>query len=227
MYQKQEADGGFAYDPAAGDLKISRYRPELSEDTWTQAALTVEGKIANLDLVYAGSYLERDVDTESDYSDYSYFYDVIYGYVMYNDDGDLTDPSQYIQGKDRYERQSHELRIATPGDNRLRFVGGLFYQRQEHGIEQRYKIDDDDERLRGHRLGRHRLADRAEAHRRRLCRVRRVELRHHRQAHPARRTALLRGRQFAEGLLRLRSGLQRQRQQRRGSLPGRIGSGAR
>ena len=142
MYQKQEADGGFAYDPAAGDLKISRYRPELSEDTWTQAALTVEGKIGNLDLVYAGSYLKRDVDTESDYSDYSYFYDVIYNYVMYNDAGDLTDPSQYIQGKDRYDRQSHELRFSTPGDNRVRFVGGLFYQRQEHGIEQRYKIDD-------------------------------------------------------------------------------------
>ncbi len=54
----------------------------------------------------------------------------------------------------------------TPSDNRLRFVGGLFYQRQEHDIEQRYKIDAHDERLRGHRLGRHDLADRAEAHRR-------------------------------------------------------------
>ena len=42
-----------------------------------QAALTVEGKIANLDLVYAGSYLKRDVDTESDYSDYSYWYDTL------------------------------------------------------------------------------------------------------------------------------------------------------
>ena len=55
----------------------------------TQAALTVEGKIANLDVVYAGSHLTRDVDTQQDYSDYSLFYDIVYGYVLYNDNGDL------------------------------------------------------------------------------------------------------------------------------------------
>ena len=37
---------------------------------------------------------------------------------------------------------SHELRIATPKDARLRFVGGLFYERQEHYILQNYLIDE-------------------------------------------------------------------------------------
>lgn len=142
MHQQQESNGAFAYDPSVGDLKVARYRPEHADDRWTQAALTVEGKIANLDLVYAGSYLKRDVDTEQDYSDYSYFYDIVYGYVLYNDAGELIEPTQYIQGKDRYKRQSHELRLSTPSDKRTRFVGGLFYQRQQHGIEQRYRVDD-------------------------------------------------------------------------------------
>ncbi len=52
-----------------------------ADDRWTQAALTVEGKIANLDVGYAGSYLKRDVDTDQDYSDYSLFYDISYGYT--------------------------------------------------------------------------------------------------------------------------------------------------
>lgn len=142
MGQKQESNGAFAYDPSIGDLKVARYRPESSDDRWTQAALTVEGKIANLDVVYAGSYLKRDVDTQADYSDYSLFYDIVYEYVLYNDAGEQIETTQYIQGKDRYKRQSHELRLSTPGDLRTRFVGGLFYQRQKHGIEQRYRIDD-------------------------------------------------------------------------------------
>ena len=129
--------------------------PEKSKDRWYQAALTIEGKIANLDITYAGGYLNRKVDTESDYSDYSYWYDVAYyalhrrsgqlrlfGTYFYDDDGGAIDISQYIQGKDRYTRWTHELRFATPAENRWRFVGGLFTQRQTHDIEQRYLIND-------------------------------------------------------------------------------------
>jgi iron complex outermembrane recepter protein len=143
MAQKQETNGSWAYDTTVGDLELAHNRPETSDDRWTQAALTVEGKVANLDLIYAGSYLKRDVDTESDYSDYSYWYDTLYGYgaYWYDDDGTLIDPSQYIQGKDRYNRYTHELRVTSDPSNRYRFVAGLFLQRQEHDIQQRYKID--------------------------------------------------------------------------------------
>ena len=143
MAQKQETNGSWAYDTTVGALKLAHGYPETSDDRWTQAALTVEGRVANLDLVYAGSYLKRDVDTESDYSDYSYWYDTLYGYgaYWYDDNGDLIDPSQYIQGKDRYNRYTHELRVSSDADQRFRFVGGVFLQRQEHDIQQRYKID--------------------------------------------------------------------------------------
>lgn len=50
-------------------------------------------------------------------------------------------PSQYIQATDGYTRTSHELRIASPQDNRFRVVAGLFWQQQEHQIHQRYRID--------------------------------------------------------------------------------------
>jgi iron complex outermembrane recepter protein len=156
MAQEQKTRGTFGFDPTVGDLKVSHRFPEKSKDRWYQAALTIEGKIANLDITYAGGYLDRKVDTESDYSDYSYWYDVyydglhaydpdtygIFGTYFYDDDGGFIDISQYIQGKDRYRRYTHELRIATPAENRLRFVGGVFAQRQVHDIEQRYLIND-------------------------------------------------------------------------------------
>jgi outer membrane receptor protein involved in Fe transport len=144
MGQKQTTKGNVAYDPKVGDLKIVRFYPENSEDKFVQAALTVEGKVGKFDVVYAGAYLKRDDLVNSDYSDYAYFYDVAYGYGAYwydNDGVPLADPSQYINGTDGYKRQSHELRISSPQDQRLRFVAGLFYQDQSHDIFQRYKIN--------------------------------------------------------------------------------------
>jgi outer membrane receptor protein involved in Fe transport len=143
MGQRQESYGTWAYDTTIGEGKVSKSFPEDADDRWVQAALTVEGRIGNLDLVYAGAYLTRDVETNSDYSDYSYWYDTLLGYGAYWYDNDYVpiDPSQYIQGKDDYSRYAHELRVSTDADERFRFVGGLFLQRQEHDIQQRYKID--------------------------------------------------------------------------------------
>ena len=42
--------------------------------------------------------------------------------------------------RQRYKKQSHELRLTSPADKRLRLVAGLFYQRQQHDIEQNYII---------------------------------------------------------------------------------------
>jgi iron complex outermembrane receptor protein len=143
MGQNQEAHGSFAYDPAIDELKIARWYREYSKDRWIQAALTVEGRVANFDIVYAGAYLDRDDWVDADYSDYSYFYDQCCGYGSYwgDDTGTpLADPSQFITGSDKYKRTTHELRIASPTDNRFRIVGGVFYQNSEHKILQNYQI---------------------------------------------------------------------------------------
>ena len=143
--EQANATAAGSYDPGVGDLQAhSHFFPEASEDTWVQAALTVEGKIGNFDLVYAGAYLKRDVDTRSDYSDYSYWYDTCcsYGASAYNNVARYIDPTQYIRGKDGYKMWSHELRISSPRDQRFRFVAGGFIQSAEHRIEQDYQIRD-------------------------------------------------------------------------------------
>jgi outer membrane receptor protein involved in Fe transport len=142
MAQNQKTNGAFGYDSKIGDLKLQHYFPENSKDKWWQAAFTVEGKIGNFDLVYSGAYLKRDFDSNTDYSDYSYFYDTLSGYTVYNDDGALIDPSQHIIARDGFKKHSHELRISSPQENRFRVVGGVFQQRQTHAIYQDYVIDD-------------------------------------------------------------------------------------
>ena len=107
MGQVTKADGIFAYDPNVGDLEVSHFYPETSRDQFYQAAMTIEGKIFDWDVVYAGSYLNRHDEVEQDYSDYSYFYDQCCGYgsYWYDDLGvTLDNPSQFIQGRDRYRR---------------------------------------------------------------------------------------------------------------------------
>ena len=141
--QSENNNGIFAYDPSIGDLKVRHFFPEFTHDRWVQAALTVEGKIGDFDLTYAGSYMNRHVKGAQDYTDYSFFYDQLYHYgaYIYDNAGNPINPSQYIQYKDRFGKQSHELRISSPTDNRFRVVGGLFYERQTHFIEQRYLIN--------------------------------------------------------------------------------------
>jgi outer membrane receptor protein involved in Fe transport len=142
MGQTQKTDGSFAYDPVVGDLKLTHFNPEFSKDTWAQSALTVQGKIGNFDVTYAYSHLGRSDSVDSDYSDYGFWYDTVSGYgaYFYDNNYDYVNPAQFIQGRDGYSKTSHELRIASPVENRFRFVAGLFWQTQTHDITQRYRV---------------------------------------------------------------------------------------
>ena len=63
------------------------------------------------------------------------------GYFYYKDNaGNQINPAQRIVGRDHFTKDSQELRITSPADSRLRFVGGLFYQRQTHLIHQDYQV---------------------------------------------------------------------------------------
>ena len=61
--------------------------------------------------------------------------------------GKLINPAQEILGRDHYTKTSHELRVTTPKDYPLRFIGGLFLQRQVHEILQDYLVDNGNDPL--------------------------------------------------------------------------------
>jgi iron complex outermembrane recepter protein len=145
--QHQRTEGDFGYDPHFGDLNVANYYIGHNEDNWYQAALTIQGKISNWDLLYTGGWFERQVDNLVDYSQYSIAYDAqaignSYAYTRFIDSaGKLLDrPVQYTQNYDKYTKQSHELRISSPADNRFRITLGAFYQRQTDNIRAEFDI---------------------------------------------------------------------------------------
>ena len=143
MGQRQLSRGTFGQESGLGELQVQQFNPERANDRWYQAALTVQGRIGNFDLTYAGAYMQRQIDAQSDYVDYSYFYDALAGYgaYFYDNAGNLVNPNQYIVSDDSFSRMTHELRLTSPADRPVRLVAGAFYQRQTHSIEQNYIID--------------------------------------------------------------------------------------
>ncbi|MDE2447928.1 MAG: TonB-dependent receptor [Gammaproteobacteria bacterium] len=140
--QNDATRGFFGYDPAMGPLEVAHFGPESSHDTWTQTALTVEGKVSNFDIVYAGAYVKRNQHTIADYSDYSEFYDKMNGSGAYylGNDGNPIMPQQFVIGAGDFEMWSQELRLTTPLDLPVHATAGIFLQRQMHNIWQNYTM---------------------------------------------------------------------------------------
>ncbi|EGD58260.1 TonB-dependent receptor [Novosphingobium nitrogenifigens DSM 19370] len=141
MGQYQTSHGSFLYDPRAGDLQVHDYAPERNRDDWFQAALTIEGKIADWDLVYSGGYMGRKIRTSADYSYYTVAYDVKPDYNYFLDkNGNNIDPTQRYQANQNLTKQTHELRISSPSSSNLRFTGGLFMQHQTNHSYQSFYV---------------------------------------------------------------------------------------
>ena len=78
LYQKQTSSGVFSQDPRVGELQTQRFDPDQRSDKFIQAALTIEGKLGNFDITYAGAYLDRKTYQINDYTDYAEAYDALY-----------------------------------------------------------------------------------------------------------------------------------------------------
>jgi iron complex outermembrane receptor protein len=153
MYQTSDIDGEWAHNPEFfGDLKTGKLWDSYAEDEWYQATLTVEGSIGDIDVIYAGAYLDRDNQSEYDYSDYTEYwayyltnpdyYDAP-GYCVYYDvDYECALGTQFVGAFEKYKRESHELRFQSSPDNRLRWIAGLFYQKQEHNFDLQWIVPD-------------------------------------------------------------------------------------
>jgi iron complex outermembrane receptor protein len=148
LYQDQRNHGSFGMDPRVGDLQLQHFAPEFRHDKFGQAALTIEGKVGNWDLTYAGAYLDRKTNSSNDYIDYAEAYDALYasygglaGYFYYqNAAGATINPQQIVLGTDHFKKMSHELRVASPQDSSFRVTAGMFMQRQSNLIHQDYRV---------------------------------------------------------------------------------------
>ena len=149
LYQKATADGAFFMDEDQRDLDTVRFMPEIAKDKFWQAALTIQGKLANFDVTYAGAFMDRKRYATTDYTDYTDAYNDYYinyggllGYQTWQDNaGNIINPRQHITGTDHFTKLSHEIRVASPVDKPFRVLVGAFAQTQTNHILQDYLVD--------------------------------------------------------------------------------------
>jgi iron complex outermembrane receptor protein len=135
-YQSIEADGVFAEMAANSlgkpqpELSVQLYNPSYNKDRFENTALTIDGRVGALKLLYAGSYLVRNVEQVQDYTNYSRVYQTYYqcAFPPGTAQTQCFTPSSTWHDLERNTHQSHELRASTPDDWRIRAIGGLFYE---------------------------------------------------------------------------------------------------
>jgi outer membrane receptor protein involved in Fe transport len=127
-YQSMEADGVFAYDPQLGDLNVQQYNPSKDLDKFEDTAWTVNGRIGALKLVYTGGYLVRNVDETADYTNYARGPFAAYYQCTMGANATCYSPSSIWHNIERNTHQSHEFRVSTPDDARVRAIGGIFWE---------------------------------------------------------------------------------------------------
>ena len=123
-----------------GDLQVQRFFTDTLEDEFDQFALTVKGRLGALDLVYAGSFLDREVNNSFDYTGYTEVGSYGYYYICQPTYTLCGDPTQGVIGLIENERTTHELRINSNGDGRLNYLAGLFYDDVETRVDTQFIV---------------------------------------------------------------------------------------
>jgi len=120
-------------------LQESSFMPAWNRDKFTSTAWTVNGKIGDLKAIYAGAYLSRHVDANMDYSNYTrtaggFYYSCTGGGGSgHGPNGPPICYSPVMGWNDYFENThvSHELRLSTPDDWRIRGLVGAYWEKFE------------------------------------------------------------------------------------------------
>ena len=150
-YQNMDAEGVFFEEPRGTEgasltangvpvggqplpaLSVNLFNPSYDKDKFENTAVVVNGKVGDLKLVYSGSYLVRNVDQVQDYTNYArgvygYYYQCA-GYSSTSAAaGQCYTPSSIYREHENNTHQSHELRLSTPDDKRIRALVGAYWE---------------------------------------------------------------------------------------------------
>ncbi|MBV8910825.1 MAG: TonB-dependent receptor, partial [Gammaproteobacteria bacterium] len=138
-YQSMDAEGVFYQMPYASDgpplppQSVNVFNPSFNKDRFENTAWTLNGRIGALKAVYTGSYLVRNVETVQDYTNYARgLYADYYQCHGPNPAQGLVStcysPSATWNETLRNTHQSHEIRLSTPDEWRLRDIFGAFWE---------------------------------------------------------------------------------------------------
>lgn len=142
--QTIDADGVFDYDPTVGDYAATRFFKDQLEDKVDLTTWTLHGRLAMLDVVYTGGYVDRHINQYVDYTGYNNTGAFISYYTCTYDNPDYIvnygiDPRFITPGgrecltpvkgaiiDQSQKRWTNEFRFNTPEEYRLRATAGVF-----------------------------------------------------------------------------------------------------
>ncbi len=138
-YQDMRSEGVFYETPASSagqplpDLSVQLYNPSYNNDRFENTALTVNGKLGDIKVVYAGSYMVRNIEQQGDYTNYARgvyadYYQCTSPVTEPGTTSHCYSPSALWHEADNAIHDSQELRFSTPDDWRLRGIGGVFWE---------------------------------------------------------------------------------------------------
>lgn len=139
MYQKLDTQGTSTQEPYSpdgvklGDLQTVTFEPSYSKDELWNTAWTLNGKLGDFHLVYTGAYMVRHIEAQLDYTNYSRSFGEYYqctgsGTGIGSGTPYCYSPDSYWHDKTRNTHMTHELRVSSPAEKRIRFIAGAFYE---------------------------------------------------------------------------------------------------
>ena len=137
IVQSQKSDGLFADQPdegGPGQGKVLRFFQDDYKDKWGQAGLTIKGDLGFAELTFAGSYLDRDIDYNIDYTAYAEYsaYIEYYYTCVYYDFNNCNDPRIQYENDSELKRSTFEVRLQSSNDSRLDWIAGFFHTDDKH-----------------------------------------------------------------------------------------------
>jgi iron complex outermembrane receptor protein len=138
-YQDIDAEGVFYQMPKSSDgaplppQSVTLFNDSYNKDKFENTALTVNGRIGDLKVVYAGAYLVRNISQVQDYTNYARgkyadYYQCHGAEPAHGLLATCYSPSTTWNETERNTHQSHEFRLSTPDDWRMRGIVGAFWE---------------------------------------------------------------------------------------------------
>jgi iron complex outermembrane receptor protein len=116
-------------------LSVNTFNDSYDKDKFENTALQINGVVGPLKLVYSGGYLVRNIEQVQDYTNYARgVYGAYYQCTGLSKTaataatGTCYSPSATWQDTEKSTHQSHEIRLSTPDDWRIRGIAGLYYE---------------------------------------------------------------------------------------------------
>ena len=141
-WQQMHSEGVFYEEPTTSGsnpvklppLSVQTFNGAFDQDSFENTALTINGRLGALNLVYDGAYLVRHVSQQQDYTNYARG---VYGDYYQcqgpnknhpNVKSECFSPSATWNDNEQDTHLSQEFRVSTPDTWRLRAIGGFYWE---------------------------------------------------------------------------------------------------